>query len=42
MASLINDLSKEWVSKEEELLKIIEEQKEEIELLKKSLNTKNN
>lgn len=40
MASLINDLSKEWVSKEEELLKIIEEQKEEIELLKKSLNTK--
>lgn len=42
MASLINDLSKEWVSKEEELLKIIEEQKEEIELLKKSLNTNNN
>lgn len=34
MASLINDLSKEWVSKEEELLKIIEEQKEEIERLK--------
>ncbi|MBS5939635.1 RelA/SpoT domain-containing protein [Clostridium sp.] len=42
MASLINDLSKEWVSKEEELLKIIEEQEEEIELLKKSLNTNNN
>ncbi|MCF0149522.1 MAG: GTP pyrophosphokinase [Clostridium sp.] len=35
MASLINDLSKEWFSKEEELLKIIEEQKEEIERLKK-------
>ncbi|MGG7056949.1 RelA/SpoT domain-containing protein [Clostridium nigeriense] len=34
MASLINDLSKEWFSKEEELLKIIEEQKEEIEKLK--------
>lgn len=42
MASLINDLSKEWVSKEEELLKIIEEQKDEIEFLKKSLKTKNN
>ncbi|MDU5111116.1 MAG: RelA/SpoT domain-containing protein [Clostridium sp.] len=42
MASLINDLSKEWVSKEEELLKVIKEQKQEIELLKKSLNTKNN
>lgn len=35
MASLINDLSKEWVSKEEELLKIIEEQKEEIARLRK-------
>ena len=35
MASLINDLSKEWVSKEEELLKIIEEQKDEISRLKK-------
>ena len=34
MASLINDLSKEWFSKEEELLKIIKEQKEEIERLK--------
>ena len=34
MASLINDLSKEWFSKEEELLKIIKEQKEEIEKLK--------
>ncbi|VYU58546.1 GTP pyrophosphokinase [Clostridium tertium] len=34
MASLINDLSKEWVSKEEELLKVIKEQKEEIERLK--------
>ena len=34
MASLINDLSKEWSSKEKELLKIIEEQKEEIERLK--------
>ena len=42
MASLINDLSKEWISKEEELLKVIKEQKEEIELLKKSLNTNNN
>ena len=35
MASLINDLSKEWSSKEKELLKIIEEQKEEIDRLKK-------
>ncbi|MDY6227575.1 MULTISPECIES: RelA/SpoT domain-containing protein [unclassified Clostridium] len=35
MASLINELSKEWSSKENELLKIIEEQKEEIERLKK-------
>lgn len=34
MASLINDLNKEWFSKEEELLKIIKEQKEEIEKLK--------
>ena len=34
MASLINDLSKEWSSKEKELLNIIEEQKEEIERLK--------
>ncbi len=34
MASLINDLSKEWSSKEKELLKVIEEQKEEIERLK--------
>ena len=34
MASLINDLSKEWFSKEEEFLKIIKEQKEEIEKLK--------
>ena len=34
MASLINDLSKEWSSKEKELLKIIEDQKEEIERLK--------
>ena len=34
MASLINELSKEWSSKENELLKIIEEQKEEIERLK--------
>ena len=35
MASLINELSKERSSKENELLKIIEEQKEEIERLKK-------
>lgn len=35
MASLINELSKEWSSKENELLKIIEEQKEEIERLKR-------
>ena len=35
MASLINDLSKEWVNKEEELLKVIKEQKDEIERLKK-------
>lgn len=35
MASLINELSKEWYSKENELLKIIEEQKEEIERLKR-------
>lgn len=34
MASLINDLSKEWSSKEKELLNIIEEQKEEIARLK--------
>ncbi|MDV4152090.1 RelA/SpoT domain-containing protein [Clostridium sp. AL.422] len=34
MASLINELSKEYFSKEKELLKIIEEQKEEIEKLK--------
>lgn len=35
MASLINELSKEWSSKENELLRIIEEQKEEIERLKR-------
>ena len=35
MASLINDLSKEWFNKEENLLKVIKEQKEEIEKLKK-------
>ncbi|WP_066895144.1 RelA/SpoT domain-containing protein [Clostridium nigeriense] len=35
MASLINDLSKEWVTKEEELLKVIKEQEEEIKRLKK-------
>ena len=34
MASLINDLSKEWFSKEEQFLKIIKKQKEEIEKLK--------
>lgn len=34
MASLINDLSKEWFNKEEEFLRIIKEQKEEIEKLK--------
>lgn len=35
MASLINDLSKEWFNKEESLLKVIKEQREEIEKLKK-------
>ena len=34
MASLINDLSKEWFNKEEELLKRIKEQEEEIKKLK--------
>jgi ppGpp synthetase/RelA/SpoT-type nucleotidyltranferase len=34
MASLINDLSKEWFNKEENFLKVIKEQKEEIEKLK--------
>ena len=34
MASLINDLSKEWFSKEEELLRKIREQEEEIKKLK--------
>ncbi|GAA0084444.1 RelA/SpoT domain-containing protein [Clostridium sp. CTA-7] len=34
MASLINDLSKEWFNKEEEFLKIIKKQKEEIDKLK--------
>lgn len=34
MASLINDLSKEWFNKEEELLKKIKEQEEEIKKLK--------
>ena len=34
MASLINDLSKEWFNKEENLLKVIKEQREEIEKLK--------
>jgi len=34
MASLINDLSKEWLTKEESFLKIIREQKKEIEKLK--------
>jgi len=42
MASLINDLSKEWFSKEQEYENIIEIQKKEIELLKKSLNSKKN
>lgn len=36
MASLINDLSKELILKENELLKVIEEQKREIERLKQS------
>ena len=40
MASLINDLSKEWFSKDREYKNIIESQKKEIELLKKSLSTK--
>ena len=40
MASLINDLSKEWSSKEQDYKNIIESQKEEIEFLKKSLNIK--
>ncbi|MBE6052287.1 MAG: GTP pyrophosphokinase [Clostridium sartagoforme] len=39
MASLINDLSKEWFSKEQEYKNVIESQKKEIELLKESLNT---
>ncbi|MDI9218732.1 RelA/SpoT domain-containing protein [Clostridium tertium] len=34
MASLINDLSKEWFNKEEEFLRVIKEQKEEIEKLR--------
>ncbi|MCR1951621.1 RelA/SpoT domain-containing protein [Clostridium sp. DSM 100503] len=34
MASLINDLSKEWFNKEEEYLRVIKEQKEEIEKLR--------
>lgn len=34
MASLINDLSKEWFNKEEEFLRVIKEQKEEIDKLK--------
>ena len=37
MASLINDLSKEWFSKEEEFLKIIKEQEEEIKKLLEKL-----
>ena len=42
MASLINDLSKEWFNedKDKEYKNIIESQKKEIELLKKSLNIK--
>ena len=40
MASLINDLSKEWLNKDKEYKNIIESQKKEIELLKKSLSTK--
>lgn len=40
MASLINDLSKEWFSKDREYKNIIESQKKEIELLKKSMNSK--
>ena len=35
MASLINDLSKEWFNKEEEFLNVIKKQQEEIERLKK-------
>ena len=34
MASLINDLSKEWFNKEEEFLNVIKKQQEEIERLK--------
>lgn len=34
MASLINDLSKEWFNKEEEYLRVIKEQKEEIDKLR--------
>ena len=34
MASLINDLSKEWFNKEQEFLKVIKEQEEEIKRLK--------
>ncbi|MBS5307873.1 MULTISPECIES: RelA/SpoT domain-containing protein [Clostridium] len=35
MASLINDLSKEWFNKEEKFLNVIKKQQEEIERLKK-------
>ncbi|MGL5149340.1 MAG: RelA/SpoT domain-containing protein [Clostridium sp.] len=36
MASLINSLSKEWIDKENEYLRIIEKQREEIDFLKSS------
>ena len=35
MASLINDLSKEWFYKEEEYMQLIKAQREEIERLRK-------
>ena len=40
MASLINTLSKEWCEKEVNYQKVIEEQKQEIERLKKNKDSK--
>ena len=37
MASLINNLSKEWMSKEQDYKEIIEAQKREIEILKNKI-----
>lgn len=36
MASLINDLSKEWINEETKYLNIIEDQKREIDRLRQS------